>query len=480
MTLHHELLASGLSGHFANYRPRFTITEFTPGSWWVMDGDVQVGLLVRGVDFAELVNFDPHDPRRGLVFPRYYHAPTQPGDRVTLAKWVNAQATTSDTNTLAWEVSPEQVAAVFTETRRNGRTAFTRLTWRVDPDFGYVLHGQVELRSPEDERHEFCNFLPRGATDNRPEFARYPFILWEHPDGPVVRWNQNNISARALGALDVHDRRRIKTGGFLGFFGEPDRNSAIEILACSPGVAAGTCPAMLDEHLVWVPREVEPAARDEDGLYRCTAEYRLLSVPPAVGDRLTRRATPLDLVCDRLDLALDAAHAWCATEFPRRPGTPKTFDFPPFVPGQVTDFETRLDPAATFRGNVFPYLTDSDEPVSIVSDVSHSGRYSLRVRVNGERRQAGPYGVGLHVTEGQPYRLSAWVKTDLRVIRVTSDYSIFIFPSRGCHSSRIALWRDHYGLMCRAGGTMSRRAAMSGEPSCSMTGIGAVAGLWGC
>ncbi|HEY3418903.1 MAG TPA: hypothetical protein VGM23_18670, partial [Armatimonadota bacterium] len=149
------LAQAGLSGRFADYQPHFRLDEFQPGYWWIRDGDVKVGLVVRSCDFAELVNYDPFHPRTDLEFPRYYHAPTMPGDRITIAKWVNAQSTTSDENTLEFTVDATQVTALFSERWANGRTATTRLVWKVDADFGYVLEGASTMRSPEAESHEY-------------------------------------------------------------------------------------------------------------------------------------------------------------------------------------------------------------------------------------------------------------------------------------------------------------------------------------
>ena len=433
------LHSAGLSSRFAQYRPAFVVEEFAPGKWWVRDGEVRVGLVVRECDFAELVNHDPLHPRRDVAFPRIYHAPTMPGDRVTMAKWIGAQATTSDRNALEFAGGGDSVSALFTEEWAGGRTAWKRLTWKVDPDFGYVLHCEDEMRSPAPESVEFCNFLPRGTTDDRPECARYPYLLWEHPSGRIVRWNQNSIGARALGALDVRDRRRIRTGGFLGYFGETDHNPAIELLECTPGAAALTCPNMLDEHLLWAPAEgagtatrpaganVMPAPAEGAGTTVCRAVYNVVSVPAAVGQALAARAEMLDLVLDRRDAALEAQGAWCAGEFPQPAGQPKRLRFYPMQTGVVADFETPMDPASTFRGQVFPYPTATEAPIAVVSACSHSGLRSLRLRAAGETLRAEATGVSLHVTAGRRYRLSAWVKTDLSAGRATLHAHEWIF-----------------------------------------------------
>lgn len=67
--------------------------------------------------------------------------------------------------------------------------------------------------------------------------------------------------------MDNHDRRRIQTGGFPGFFGEPDRNPVVEIVDASPAVTAQTCPNMLDEHMQWLPTPAGQPNPAEDGRF---------------------------------------------------------------------------------------------------------------------------------------------------------------------------------------------------------------------
>jgi hypothetical protein len=412
-----------LQSRFDSHAPHWHVVPFSteswPECWWICDGATRVGLVVRGPDFAELVNFDPLHPAPDIAFTEPYHAPTQPGDRVTMAMWVGDAGTRSDQHDLQLIVEAHGVTATFTESWKDGRRASKCLTWKVDADFGYILHCEAEMSIPHlDEQplngiEEFCNFLPRGVTDDRPEFSRYPYVLWQHPSGRIVRWNQNNVGARALGALDLHDRRQIKNGGFIGFFGEKDRNSAIEILEVSPSATALSCPQMLDEHLLWSPLSVEIPAQDENGHYLYRAVYNLISVPPQVGDALTAQAGMLDMVLDRYDPELEAKHLWCASEYPQLPGEPKSLSFCPLSMGGVADFESKLNASSSFKGLVFPYLDDSDDAVSIVSDCAHSGKHSLRIRVAGESVLARGYAACLHVTEGQRYRLSAWMKTQL-------------------------------------------------------------------
>jgi hypothetical protein len=415
------------AARFAGHQAQFWVQEEGGAGceyqhFWICDGAVRVGLVVRGMDCAELVNFDPLQPRTGIEFPSRYHAPTQPGDRVTLAKWQHSFSTTSDDNELSFETTPTAVSALFKERWNDGTSASQRVTWRVDDDFGYVMNVQSHLASPRDEVWEYCNYLPRGATDDRPGYARYNRVMWQHPDGRLLHRSLNNVGARALGALDTNDRRRIANGGFIGFCGEPDHNPTIELLNSNPGSTAMTCPNMLDEHLKWLPAEVEARAAGADGLFRYSAAFNLLSLPGRAAAALLCRAAPLDMVLDRADQALENQHAFCINEYPYRRGAAKSLDYFYMQRGEVTDFSKRLDAAAPLRGQVFVYPEDdADAPVAIVTSCAHVEGRSLRLHTRPgaagtapEPLVAGPdRGNCFHVTPGRRHRFSAWVKTDL-------------------------------------------------------------------
>jgi hypothetical protein len=412
---------------FSEHKPAFAVRQFAEGRWWIVDGETQVGLLTRPEDFVELVNWNPLDPRRKVAFPEIYHAPTAPGDRITMAKWIGAQSTTSQRSSLRFEGGGADITAVFEEEWDNGRTATTILRFAVDPDWGYMIEVDAEMRSPFPEPAEFCNLLPEHVVDDRPEFLRYPYVLWQHPDGGVRRWNQNNIGARALGAMDIRERRRIQTGGFLGCFGEQDRNPVVEIVDASPAVTAQTCPNMLDEHIQWLPTPAGQLERTEDDRFLSRVRYRLFSVPGAVSEALSARAEMVDMILERIDMELEREYVWCAREHPRWPGEPKHLRYCALQMGKVCDFESKLDPAAAARASVFCYLDDGNLPVSVVSDMGRSGTHSLRLRPAGGTASASPAGTTIHLTAGQRYRLSAWVKTALYAGSATIRAEEFLF-----------------------------------------------------
>ncbi|MFZ2656030.1 MAG: hypothetical protein WAX69_13955 [Victivallales bacterium] len=462
--LQKAFMEQGLGGRFQGHHPNFHLDSHGKDYHWIMDGEIRVGLVVRrnptlpgtpfceNFDNAELVNFDSSAPRT-VELPPTLHASTHPGYRVPLGMWVDdAQATTSDERILEWEICREKVSATFSEHWANGRCSTKVFTWRMDADFGYVMDCKVRMVSPYRERAEFCNFLAGGLADDRPGFARYPYCLWQHDSGKIMRLNHNNIGARALGAMDMYDRRRIAVGGFIGFFGEKDHNAAVEILNSSHDIGAVTCPCLFDEHIRWLRPSAGRIAQDHEGRFLYEADCRIVSVPPLVSDALARQAQMVDMVTDHAEPILAREYEWCENEFPHRRGQPKHLSFHPFATGQITEFEQKMDPSTSWRGQVFRCQDDNDDaPVTVVSNCGHSGSHSLRIRVDGNPVVIGPdQGCCMHVTGGQRYRLSAWVKTDLETgqVRIAAN-EWFMSPNIvvACHRSEFLGGRADWHLL---------------------------------
>ena len=378
---------AGVAGRYANYAPHFQIAEFEPGKWWILDGQVRVAMLSKQDDIVLHTNYDPDHPNRAVTLPKILHAPTLPGDQISIVKF---GLPLPDQHDIAFSVSETQVVARVTAQWTNGTTRTKILTFLVDDDFGYIIHFDDEFHAAAPGIQEFSNFLARGTTDDRPQFKRYSYLLWLSPSGQIMRWNQNNLSCVLCPGGDAdHAQRSIQPGGFHGYFGEKDRNPALEILAASPLPRAETCLNVLDEHMVW--SAVAPAShpRDANGRFIYRAVFNSVSLPPTVCDLLTHDAVMVDLLKGTRPPAL-----WA------------------FTTGQVTDFEAKYDPSASYRG-VFFTADESRGTAIVVAEMPHSGTNSLRITVDGQERSATPWGGSLHVTEGQRYRLTAWVKTDL-------------------------------------------------------------------
>jgi hypothetical protein len=132
-----------------------------------------------------------------------------------------------------------------------------------------------------------------------------------------------------------------------------------------------------------------------------------------LGEVLAAKAEMIDLITDRVDEKLLAFNHDRHSDYPHRPGQPYELRFFPLELNRTADFEAPLDPRASFRDQVFPYLEGEEHAINVVSDCAHTGKRSLRVRAEGPLTYARAIGSTMHVTEGERYRLSAWIKTDL-------------------------------------------------------------------
>jgi hypothetical protein len=431
-----------MTGRYAGYRPNFRAEEFQPGVWWVLDGEVRVGMVQGEFHTLELVNFDPFAPR-AVEYPEIYHAPTAPGDRITLANWVEwNQKTTSERNELRFSGAGETLTVQFEEwfaeephppapspraarglaagERGSGMHAVKTCTFAVDPDLGYVVRVESRVKSPVAHQVEFANFLPERVVDDR--LQRWPFILWQHPDGQILRWNQNNVGADAYGNRDHYGARQIDPEGFLGYFGEADRCPVAEFHGANMPIAAATCHNMLDEHLHWVVgRDYQPP-QDEAGLYTYEVAFTLASLPGEVGARLAEQAQVNDLILDRYPAELAGSYPWTREET----GPVRPLNYAVFRQGCLCDFTERVEARASDRNQCFIYPEDDPEaPVSVVSEGGRQTGPCLRLNLTplppspcgreGSRIACGPeHGTSLHLTAGTTYRGSAWLKTDLQ------------------------------------------------------------------
>lgn len=282
-------------------------------------------------------------------------------------------------------------------------------SFAVDPDLGYVVRVESRVKSPVAHQVEFANFLPQGVVDD--QLGRWPFILWQHPDGRILRWNQNNVGAGAYGNRDHHGARQIDPEGFLGYCGEADRCPVVEFHGANMPISAATCHCMLDEHLHWVVgRDYQPP-QDEAGLYTYEVAFTLGALPGEAGAWLAERAQVNDLILDRYPGEWAGQYPWTREET----GPVRTLAYPVFRQGSLCDFTERVDAYAADRCQCFLYPEEDDTaPVSLVSEGGRRTEPCLRISLKGGTVRAGPEnGTALHLTAGRTYRVSAWLKTDL-------------------------------------------------------------------
>jgi hypothetical protein len=251
--------------------------------------------------------------------------------------------------------------------------------------------------------------------------------LWQHPDGRILRWNQNNSGADAYGHRDHHGRRQIDPEGFLGYFGEEDRCPVAEFRGANMPIAATTCHNMLDEHLHWVVGRDFSPPRDAEGRYVYEVAFTLGAYPGAAGARLAERAEYNDLILDRYPSEMAGRYPWTREET----GALRPMDMVVFRQGCLCDFTERLDPRASDRNMIFTCPeNDESAPASIVAEGGRVTGPCLRLRPGGAsppsplpwqgrgssegRVACGPdNGTSTHLTEGATYQVTAWLKTDL-------------------------------------------------------------------
>ncbi len=409
--LRRTLANLNLAGRYAGYRPRFRAEKFQPGVWWILDGQVRVGMVHGEAHTLELVNFFPEAPR-AVDFPAIYHAPTAPGDRITLAHWMEwAQSTTSERQELTFSQGGDTLTVAFEECFADGAQAIKTCTFEVDPDLGYAVRVDCRVQSPVARQVEFANFLPQNVVDDRPGHIRYPFILWQHPDGRILRWNQNNVGAGCYGNRDHHGSRQISPAGFLGYFGDSDRCPVAEFHHANMPISAATCHNMLDEHLHWVVTRDLPPPQDERGQFVYEAAFTLASLPGAAGEALAAQAQINDLILGRYPTEMAGRYPWVRESA----GPLGPMRHVVFRQQSLCDFTERLDPTASDRSQVFLYPEeDHSAPVSLLSSGGRRTGPCLRLQSAGEKVTAGPeHGCSLHLTAGATYRVSAWLKTAL-------------------------------------------------------------------
>lgn len=428
-----------MAGRYAEYVPNFRAEEFAPGNYWILDGDTRVAAVLGEFHTLELVNWDPAAPR-AVEFPENYHAPTAPGDRITLANWVEwKQETTSERNELTLGEGGATLTVRFEEwfaeeggsgdtkpdsangaesgmaSPRGGMHAEKVCTFAVDPDYGYVVLVESHVKSPVSHQVEFANFLPEGVVSDR--LKRWPFVLWQHPDGRILRWNQNNAGADTYGLRDHYGLRQIDPEGFLGYFGEEDRCPVAEFRGSNHPVSAATCANMLDEHLHWVVgKQIQPP-QDEAGLYTYDVAFTLASLPGAVGAKIAEQAEPLDLMLNGFPPEMAGVYPWTRrpedSDWPNKDQWPANYVV--FRQGDLCDFTERVNPLIPDRALCFSCPeNDESAPVSIVSEGGRTTGPCLRLQPRGGKVACGPdNGTSLHVGEGMTYQVTAWVKTDL-------------------------------------------------------------------
>lgn len=252
------------------------------------------------------------------------------------------------------------------------------LTLRCDPALGYVVEGQVDLRTdaPKDEMGkaldpELMNFFPDHVFMPKwPEARwRYAYLIYtpagdgrQAVAGRYVGWiNDFSAADRARGM-------RLRSGGFTLYAADPAGAGPALAVTAAGGTQLknDTGNLQYDQHY----RATLPEKPDAEGIYRVRVRLRCATLPPQVVRHVTDRMEMTD---------------W-------RGG-----DAIPLPVGRMENFE---DEAAIVRGS----LVYKELPVT--ERESHSGTKSLML-VGGRRLRIDP---APPLEPGAAYRLEAWVK----------------------------------------------------------------------
>ncbi len=387
------------------HTPQWQFVRVNERFIWIMDGDRAVGLLDEVESNFELRVADPWAPCPPAVLPKHYHICTYVGLRVINDWRMRGFATKLAQRTLTFGVDGD--AAVFTvrEDYADGShgTHASRLIF--DPAWGgYVVEYDVELVARRIiTEQEFCNLIPAAIGDTRPGKAKYQQVIWLDREGTLRGMGKNPLWFTSVGAQDQCGRRGIAAGGFLAWVAEPDFNPAIEILHANTGAGAGTCDALMDEHLmVGVP----DARHCPDGWFHLEITARLFSIPVPLAQALAARTTPLDF-----GPMLAWKFQYAPHDGPIAADLNKV-ELPGLAYDHIADMNTPVPWDRPAWCQLWTASNQSDADLYYDPAVGHAGTRSLRISVQGKEKRFCPgSGPTYHTEAGVRYRVSAWVRT---------------------------------------------------------------------
>lgn len=404
-----QLLRAALAAGAQPYEPRFTVTE-ADGGYWVRDHDLPIAWIHGQRYTLDAFEFSPFTSlgRDLALHPRY-----------DMGTYINMHATLlhpsagglfginhGTVSAPHWQTDdPQSIRLRLTGDYDGDVHVEGELTIAYDPETGqylYRLHKQV--RRPDPIAHEFCNVYPRELGNGIPAQKKWQHTVWLDPHGRLRRFAQNPALTLQMDPGGARlGRKAIASDGFIGWGTEPDMNLLVLFEHTDAPLVSGTCDQWYDEHLRF--DEAGLAARGGEA----SATFRLLHAPAEAMRTLIERAEPVVIDDD---------------EIAERGG-------PAFVPGQVNDLETVMDPNTPQTGQVWRVtsaaggkmsVTDPDgrdagmvpvaEHVAWVDDCAHSGQRSIRINGVADRvLWLTPMGPNFRTADHTRYRFEAWIRT---------------------------------------------------------------------
>ena len=403
--LEHLRDESGFVPAATGYTPDWRIQVADERFRWIMDGERGVALLDEVEDNFELRVADPWSSCPPAVLPKHYHIFSYAGLRA-INKWYSFRDPRRIERQLTWAVEGDAVRFDLEETYTDGSfgTHCGRLFY--DPCWGgYVAEITAKLTARRILRmQEFCNLIPPAIGDTRPGRTKYQQVIWLDRDGVLRGMGKNPLWFCSAGAQDMDGRRGIAPGGFLGWVTEPDFNPVIEIVHADPAVGAGTCDALMDEHMMLA---LPSAANNPDGWFHISVTFRLFSLPSAMAAALASRTTPLDF---------GPMLAWKYQYAPNEGPIGKDLnrvELPGMPPYGTADLNTPVSWDHPFLGDIWTASNHPDADLYYDTQCGHTGTRSLRIKTTGEAKVFFPgSGPTVHTEEGQRYRVGAWIRTE--------------------------------------------------------------------
>jgi len=404
--LEHLRTEMGWAPSAPQYAPAWHVVEVDARWRWLLDGDRAVALLDAVEDNFELRVADPWSSCPPAVIPKHYHIVSYTGLRA-INKWYTFHREQPRTaSRLNWKVDGETACFTLEEDYADGSFGTHEGKLVYDPAWGrYVVEITAKLTARRVLRmQEFVNLIPANIGDTRPGRAKYQQVVWLDRDNVLRGMGKNPLWFTSVGAQDLDGRRGIPVGGFLGWIAEPDFNPVIEIRESTTGVGAGTCDALMDEHMMLA---VPDAAQCPDGWFHLHVKFRLFSLPAEMATHLAARTTPLEF---------GPMLAWKFQYAPHEGPIGKDLnriELPGIETYGTLDMNTPVPWDRPFFGQLWTPSNHPDADLFYDTDCGHAGQRSLRIKVDGKAKSFCPgSGPTMHTEEGRQYRVGAWIRTE--------------------------------------------------------------------
>lgn len=366
---------------------------------WLMDGDRGVALLERNSESLELRCAGPSHDCPPAVLPKHYHVVTQKGVRILYPWRLKGKGCGEPgPKTVEIETGEDGISIRARTPWSDGTVSDVSMMLKYDPAWDrYVVECRACLKARRVlSALEYCNVLPAGIGDSRPQHKKYPFTFWQHPDG-YRKMLKNPLWFNSVGSQDMAGQKRVAPGGFVGFGPEDDLNPVIEVVSSSPETGCMTCDNLQDEHVMVLPPDGSHAS---SGWYQLQAHYRLFSVP----------RTLAEYVVEQADFMKPGAFLAWKFQYPLTPELPEDLAGVA-LPGSPfygpSDWSRGIPWDVPYNGRLW---TASPDPAAAIWFDRQAA--AIRLRVTGESVEFRPSsGHTLHTDAGVTYRLCARIRT---------------------------------------------------------------------